>query len=49
MIKLPKTVSYETPRTTIVVVQSTQVLCTSFTEYRSSSDPDDGKYDADSD
>ena len=45
MIKLPKTVSYETPRTTIVVVQATKVLCMSFNDYESKQD----RYDDDSD
>jgi len=48
MIKLPKTVSYETPRTTIVVVQATKVLCMSFTDYRSA-DSEKSGYDDDSD
>lgn len=47
MIKLPKTVSYETPRTTIVVVQATKVLCMSFTEYNANTEK--GEYDDDSD
>ena len=48
MIKLPKTVSYETPRTTIVVVQATKVLCMSITDY-SKADVDKSDYDGDSD